>query len=58
MDDAFYTLVKDLLYNPMEGSYLRELAETLNTELWVEQRLAGAPWRNCIPILTPTPGML
>ena len=42
VDDAFYTLVKDLLYNPMEGSYLRELAETLNTELWVEQRLAGA----------------
>ena len=42
VDDAFYTLVKDLLDNPMEGSYLRELAETLNTELRVEQRLAGA----------------
>ena len=42
MDDAFYTLVKDLLDNPMEASYLWELAETLNTELWVEQRLAGA----------------
>ena len=27
--------------NPMEESYLRELAETLNTELRVDQRLAG-----------------
>src|SRR5699024_10381866 len=42
VDDAFYTLVKDLLDNPMEASYLRELAETLNTELKVEHRLAGA----------------
>ena len=36
VDDVFYTLVKDLLDNPMEASYLRELAERRGLHAVVE----------------------